>query len=232
MSLPVLNVPYYELILPSNGKKIKYRPYLVKEQKILLMAVISEDLKDMTSAVKQIIENCTYNTVDVSTLPQFDIEYIFLKIRSKSVGEICEPTTECPSCKKPIKLRIDLNTIEVSKPKQSNKIELAKNVGIIFKYPTLEEEIKIQTSSSTLPSEYELLYSCIEKMYDENQVYTKKDFTVQEFAEFIENLNSSQFEKILDFFANQPKVETTVDINCVCGYNSTITLQGLPDFLG
>jgi hypothetical protein len=232
MSLPVLNVPYYELILPSNGKKIKYRPYLVKEQKILLMAVISEDLKDMTSAVKQIIENCTYNTVDVSTLPQFDIEYIFLKIRSKSVGEICEPTTECPSCKKPIKLRIDLNTIEVSKPKQSNKIELAKNVGIIFKYPTLEEEIKIQTSSSTLPSEYELLYSCIEKMYDENQVYTKKDFTVQEFAEFIENLNSSQFEKILDFFANQPKVETTVDIKCVCGYNSTITLQGLPDFLG
>lgn len=232
MSLPVLNVPHYELVLPSNGKKIKYRPYLVKEQKILLMAVISEDIKDMTSAVKQIIENCTYNTLDANTLPQFDIEYIFLKIRSKSVGEICEPATECPSCKKSIKLRIDLNNIEVSKPKQSNKIELAKNVGIIFKYPTLEEEMKIQTSSSTLPSEYELLYSCVEKLYDENQVYTKKDFTVQEFSEFVENLNSSQFEKILDFFANQPKVETTVELKCSCGYNSNITLQGLPDFLG
>ena len=231
MSLPIVDVPQYELILPSSGKKIKYRPYLVKEQKILLMAVMSDTLNEMVLAVKQIIKNCTFDALDVDTLPQFDIEYIFLKLRSKSVGEIVEPIIECPSCKKDVKLRVDLNQIEVTKPKSGNRIELAKGVGIIFKYPTLNEEAKIAEIREDLPEEYSVIYQCVDRIYDESQVYSKADFTLQEFIVFLENLNGAQFEKILAFFDEQPRVESKVDVKCVCGHSSSIVLRGIHSFL-
>lgn len=231
MPLPNIDVPHYELILPSTGKKIKYRPYLVKEQKILLMSVMSDSVDEMLLSVKQIIKNCTFGTLDVDAIPQFDIEYIFLKLRCKSVGEIVEPVVTCKACSKDVKLHVDLNTIEVSKPEQSNKIELAPNIGVILKYPTLEEEARIATHGKDMPEEYALMYECVENIYDKDQVYTKKEFTLEEFIAFIENLPGSKFEKILAFFTNLPRVEAKVEVKCPCGHTTEFVLQGIKDFL-
>ena len=232
MSLPLIDVPLYDLVIPSTKQKIKFRPYLVKEQKILLMANTGDNIEETLESIKQVIKNCTFDKVNIDVLPLFDIEYIFLQLRAKSVGEIVEPIIECKGCRNNIHLSVNLSEIQVQFPSTSNKIEMNSKVGIVFNYPTVEIEKKIEANKDNISQNYQLLYECIDNVYDENQVYTKKDFSYEEFVEFVENLNSDQFEKILDFFSNQPVISKTISYNCPkCQLQANIELKGLLDFL-
>jgi len=236
MSLPKIDVPLYDLTVPSSGKKIKFRPYLVKEQKMLLMAATSEaeDSAQILTTIKQVINNCTYGSIDIDSLPIFDIEYIFLKLRCKSVGEIIEPSIRCHTegCNNIIQLSINLNDIEVTNNTVSNRIELTNKVGIVMKYPTLEVEKKIISIGDALLQNYSVLYECVDQIYDETTSHSRSDFTLEEFQEFIENLDSDQFEKVLNFFNNIPKIFKEVEYTCSkCKTPGKVVLQGLADFL-
>lgn len=232
MSLPLIDVPMYDLVIPSTKQKIKFRPYLVKEQKILLMANTGDNIDETLESIKQVIKNCTFDKVNIDILPLFDIEFIFLQLRAKSVGEVVEPIIECRNCKNNIQLSVNLTDIQVKFPSTSNKIEITPKVGIIFKYPTVEIEKKIEANKDNISQNYQLLYECIDNVYDENQVYTKKDFSYDEFVEFIENLNSDQFEKVLNFFSDQPTLSKTIEYTCSkCQTKGNIELKGLLDFL-
>lgn len=232
-----MDTPIYDLTVPSTNKKIKFRPYLVKEQKMLLMANNSDDPEYMINTIKQIISNCTFDSFNVDELPLFDIEYIFLKLRAKSVGEVIETGIQCPNkdCRTVVPVVVNLNEIEVPINKTDiSKIQISPSIGIKMKYPTLEVEKKILALGGTdnIVQNYNLLYECIECIYDQNTVYDKKDFTLKDFEEFIENLNSDQFEKILNFFNMIPKVQKEIQYTCPkCNTMGRIKLQGLPDFL-
>jgi Zn finger protein HypA/HybF involved in hydrogenase expression len=199
------------------------------------MAAMSEGMDEIITAIKQIIRNCTFGEIDVERIPQFDIEYIFLKLRCKSVGEIAEPIVECPQCKNNIRLKIDLNSVEVYKPKQSNNIKLATTdgIGIIFKYPTMEEETKLASMGSNVSSDYAFMYSCVDKIYDKDQLYIReKDFNFEEFTKFIDNLSGGQLDLILEFFAEQPRIEKQIEVKCPkCSHAYTTVLRGISNFL-
>ena len=158
-----------------------------------------------------------------------------MKLRCKSVGEIAEPIIECQQCKHNIRLKIDLNTIEVYKPKISNNIKLVADngIGIIFKYPTLEEETKLASLGSNVSSDYAFMYSCVDKIYDKDQLYVKeKDFNLEDFTKFIDNLSGGQLDLILEFFSEQPRVEKTVEVKCPkCSHSYTSILRGINSFL-
>ena len=244
MALPKIDVPLYELNLPSTEEKISYRPFLVKEEKILLMAMEGKDEKEITKAVKQIINNCVVTKgIDSEKLPLFDIEYILLNLRSKSMGDIIKTSyvhQDCPKAKeegkepKAVEVEIDVSLIEVTKdPKHTNKIQLTKDVGVIMKYPDVSMMDKMQNIDTTNPdSAIDIITKCIESLYDEESVYGKTDYTPKELKEFILNLTQEQFSKIEQFFATIPKLQTEIEFVCDCGYKEKILLEGLSSFFG
>jgi hypothetical protein len=244
MALPKIDVPLYELNLPSTEEKISYRPFLVKEEKILLMAMEGKDEKEITKAVKQIINNCVVTKgIDSEKLPLFDIEYILLNLRSKSMGDIIKTSyvhQDCPQAKeegkepKAIEVEIDVSLIKVTKdPKHTNKIQLTKDVGVIMKYPDVSMMDKMQNIDTTNPdSAIDIITKCIESLYDEETVYGKTDYTPKELKEFILNLTQEQFSKIEQFFATIPKLQTEIEFVCDCGYKEKILLEGLSSFFG
>jgi hypothetical protein len=238
MSIPKIDVPTFELTLPSNNKKIKMRVLLAKEEKILLMAREGEDESEATLAIKQILNNCILDkTVDVEELPSFDIEYIFLKLRSKSISSIAElqfsgrENTSCNQCKKPRVVKINLDDIQiVTDPKHTKKIELGNGVGIMMKYPSISI-IDKKKMGEDLSSIFELITSCIDSIYDSETVYETSNMEKGELQEFIEGLPQKEFNKIKDFFDTMPKLSYTVKFNCdVCGFNQEYVLEGLNDF--
>jgi DNA-directed RNA polymerase subunit M/transcription elongation factor TFIIS len=240
--LPKIDVPIYELNLISTGKKIRFRPFLVKEQKLLFMANQSDDPKDALNVVKQICKNCIVDDIDVEALPVFDLEFIFLNLRARSVSEVinlqykcnnkvkneADEETVCGNLEK-----FDVNLLEIlptKDPKHDKKIMLSDKLGIMMKYPTFEmiANLKGQNENETL---MELLTICVDNIFDQDNIYYTKDVTKEELEEFIDNLQQKDLEKIQEFFETAPKIKKDISFNCrKCGYKESIVVEGLQNF--
>ena len=236
MALPKLITPTYELEVPSTDEKIKYRPFLVKEEKILLMAMESNKNEEVIEAVKQIVSECTFNKLKIGTMPMFDIEYIFLQIRSKSVGEVSKLRLLCPDDKKTYAdVEINLEEVQVQVgDDHTNKIELTDSMGMIMTYPTMDSFNKLGVNSELKANNMiDIMGACILQIYEEKgeKVYEAKDQTKKELSDFIEQMNTSQFKKIQQFFDTMPKLKHTIKVkNPKTKKESEIVLQGLNDF--
>lgn len=246
MALPLIVTPRYTLEQPSSGKQISFRPFLVKEEKILLMALETEDSAEAIQATKQVIANCCDGLDDIDNLPMFDIEYILLQLRSKSVGEIAEPVIKCSKCEAEIKLKIDLSKVRVTRNKKhTNKIQITDTVGLIMKYPTYAtlqnaQGIENLTATETL----DVMLSCIEFIYDDKQQHKASEQTSAELHEFIDHLSQVHFAKIQEFFDTMPRLEHTVSYTCTnkvrtgdttsekCGHKGKVVISNLQDFFG
>ena len=237
MALPKLTTPTYELEIPSTDEKIKFRPFLVKEEKILMMAMESKSSADITQAVKDIVKECTFNKVDISNMPMFDVEYIFLQVRSKSVGEVSKLKLLCPDDKKTYAdVELDLNEVKVQVGEEhTNKIELGNGMGLIMKYPTIDSFNESGIRDINPSNMLEVIGTCILQIYEEDgkKVYDPKDQTQKELTEFIEQLNTKQFKDLQKFFETMPKLKHEITIkNPKTKKESKITLTGLNDFFG
>ena len=237
MALPKLNTLTYELEVPSTDEKIKYRPFLVREEKILLMAMESKDNVQIIQAVKDIVTSCTFEKLNVSTMPMFDMEYIFLNIRAKSVGETSKLKILCPDDGKTYaQVEIDLTKVEVQvTDDHTNKIELTDDTGIIMTYPTINSFLESGIETINANNMLDVIGNCILQIYEEKgeKVYESKDQTKKELTEFIESMNSAQFKKLQLFFDTMPKLKHTVTIkNPKTKKESKVTLSGLNDFFG
>ena len=237
MALPKLTTPTYELEIPSTDEKLKYRPFLVKEEKILLMSMESGKNSDIIGAVKEIVSECTFNKINLSTLPMFDVEYIFLQIRSKSVGETSKLRLLCPDDNKTYAdVEINLPDVKVQvEDGHTNKIELDNEMGIIMTYPTIDtfakNDIQVVTSANML----DVVGTCILQIYEKGgeKVYEAKDQTKKELTEFIESLQTKHFQKLQSFFNSMPKLKHTIKLkNPKTKKESEVTLNGLNDFFG
>jgi len=237
MALPKLTTPTYELEIPSTDEKIKYRPFLVKEEKILMMAMESKSTADITQAVKDIVKECTFNKVDISNMPMFDVEYIFLQIRSKSVGEVSKLKLLCPDDKKTYAdVELDLNEVKVQVgDDHTNKIELDNGMGMIMTYPTIDSFRDSGIRDINANNMLEVISNCILQIYEEEgkKTYDPKDQTKKELTEFIEQLNTKQFKLVQKFFETMPKLKHEITVkNPKTKKESKITLTGLNDFFG
>ena len=235
MALPVLTIPTYELEVPSTDEKIKYRPFLVKEEKILLIALESGENKDIVQAVKTIVDECTFNKLKLGKMPMFDVEYIFLQIRAKSVGEISDLNLLCPDDGKTYaKVEVDLTEVLVQVDEEHNsKIELTDEMGMIMTYPNIDSTMDVGITDINASNMLDVISTCIEQIYDKGgeEVHMAVDSTKKELTEFIEQLNTEQFRKVQKFFDTMPKLSYTVEIeNPKTKVKSEVTLNGLNDF--
>ena len=234
MALPKVNTPTYELVVPSTDEKVKFRPFLVKEEKILLIAMEAQEQSGILNAVKDIVKSCTFDKFDVNRAPIFDIEYIFLNIRAKSVGEVSTVNLRCPDDNETfVQTEIDLTKVNVQITEgHTNKIELTDEMGMIMQYPTLDS-FTDSTTVINASNMLDVIASCVSQIYDKKgeDVYDAKDSTKQEIVDFLESLNSKQFLEIQKFFDTMPKLTHTVTIeNPETKVKSDITLTGLNDF--
>ena len=235
MALPKLTTPTYELEIPSTDEKIKYRPFLVKEEKILMMALESKSSGDITQAVKDIVSECTFNKVNIDLMPMFDVEYIFLNIRAKSVGEVSKLKILCPDDKKTYaNVELDLNEVNVQVGEDhTNKIELGNGMGMIMKYPSIDSFKDSGIRDINASNMLEVISTCILQIYEEEgkKVYDSKDQTSKELTDFIEQLNTKQFKDVQKFFDTMPKLKHEITVkNPKTKVESKITLSGLNDF--
>ena len=235
MALPKLTTPTYELEVPSTDEKIKYRPFLVKEEKILLIAMESGEQESIVTAIKDIVTECTYGKVDLGSLPMFDVEYICLQIRSKSVGEVSTLKLLCPDDKETyVNVDVDLSEVMVHVDKGHNpKIELTKEMGMIMTYPTIDSLNDVGGSDINASNMLDVISSCVLQIYDKKgeEVFDAKDQTKQELVEFVEQLNTKQFEEVQKFFDTMPKLKHIIEVeNPKTKVKSEIVLQGLNDF--
>ena len=236
MALPVLNNPNYEMELPSTGEKIEFRPFLVKEQKILMMAMESDDTSSQSKAVVDIIKNCTFGKLDdkLDKLPTYDIEYMFLQIRQKSVGETIDITVTCQDdgeTKVPVTL--NLEDIKVVKTEgHTNVIMITDKIGLNMKHPTMKQILSYDlTKMDNMESTFDIIQDCLESIFDEETVYD--DMSRKEMSEFIEQMTTDQFEKVTGFFTTMPKLKHTVKVtNPNTGVENEIVLEGMQSFLG
>ena len=237
MALPKLEVPIYELTVPSTDEKIKYRPFLIKEEKILLIAMESGANEDVIQAVKQIVSECTFNTLKLGNMPMFDVEYIFLQIRSKSVGEVSKLKILCRDDGETYaNVEVDLTEIEVQvNDDHTNKIELTDEMGVIMKYPTIDSFSTAGISDITADNMLDVIVTCIDKIYDKKgeEVYDSKDSSQKELMDFVEGMNTQQFQDVQAFFDSMPKLrhEVTV-VNPKTKVENIVALSGLNDFFG
>ncbi len=233
-SLPKLNSAVYELTIPSTKQKVKFRPYLVKEQKSLMIAQESDEVNVMVNTLKQVIKDCVLDDIDVDSLAVFDIEYLFLQIRSKSSGEDVQLEFTCPQCQeqKTI-LKFNIADINVTFPKDSsNKIQLNDEIGIVLKYPTIDMLGGIDLDNqSDIASIFKVMIASLDMIYDKTEVYNAKDHTKEELNEFFDGMNTDQLKKVVDFFNNLPKLKQNVDFTCPkCGKETHTVLEGLSSF--
>ena len=241
MPLPKIATPSYELELPSTGKTIQYRPFLVKEEKLLVIALESQDTKQITNAIKAVIRSCVLTkSVKVEDLPTFDIEYLFLNIRGKSVGEDIDVKIICPDDEETeVNVNVNLDDIQIQKSENhSNKISLDKNLMMELKYPSLNEFVKSNfdpndLNRSAMDQSFDLISTCIDKIYDQDEVWVAADCTKKEIKDFIESMNSAQFKQIENFFETMPKLSHTIKvINPKTKVESEVVLEGLASFFG
>ena len=239
MALPKLTTPTYELEVPSTDEKLKYRPFLVKEEKILLMAMESGENKDIIQAVKDIVSHCTFDKLNLGTMPMFDVEYIFLNIRAKSVGEVSKLNLLCPDDKKTyVDIELDLSKIEVQvDDKHTNNIVIDedKKIGMILKYPTLNSVDPNTDFSKGVKTDvlFDIIGNSVFQIYEGEKVYNASDYKKDELDKFIESLDSKTFVKVQDFYNTMPKLIHEVEVeNPKTKVKSNVTLQGLTDFFG
>ena len=236
MPLPKISTPTYELVIPSTKKKIKYRPFLVKEEKVLIIAMESENTTTIANAVKEVISNCVLTRgVKVNELATFDIEYLFLNIRGKSVGEEVEVLVTCPDDgETKVPTVITLDEIEVQFDEDhSRDIKLDDELSMRLKYPSMEEFVKSNFTLNDIDVDdtFEIVMSCVEQIYNEEESWSTKDCTKKEMKEFIEQLSSKQFKEVEKFFATMPKLSHTINItNPNTGVENEVVLEGLASF--
>ncbi len=237
MPLPKIATPTYELELPSSGKVIQYRPFLVKEEKLLVIALESEDTKQITTAIKAVIKACIKTRgIKVENLPTFDIEYLFLNIRGKSVGEDLDVNIICPDDEKTqVSVNINLDDIKCNKTEgHTNKIQLDDSIMMEMKYPSLDQFIKSNfdmNEGNQMEQSFELIAQCIDKVYSEEEVWATEDCTKKEMNEFLDTMNSKQFKQIESFFETMPKLSHTITVtNPETGVESEVVLEGLASF--
>jgi hypothetical protein len=236
MTLPRVDVPTYELTLPSQDLKVKFRPFLVKEEKILFIAQETGDNKQIVDAIREIINSCTFNALKVDLLPIFDIEYIFLQLRAKSVSEISRFKTICPDDGKTyVEKEIDLTQVNVQvDDDHTNKIIIddKKNLGVVLKYPTLKNyDVGKGVDTLKIENIFDILIDCIDHIFEGDKIYPAKDVSKQELKEFVENLPQESFKKIRNFFDTMPKLKHEIEItNPKTNVTSKITLSGIADF--
>ena len=239
MPLPKINTPTYELVLPSSGKKIKYRPFLVREEKILIMALETEDQKQITRAVIDILSSCIITKgIKLDKLATFDIEYLFLNVRSKSVGEQIEVNITCPDDgKTSVPINVDIDSIKIQKDKShTNIVKLDDSLSLKLKYPSMEQFISTNFESaeengSEIKTTLDMIISCIDTIFNEEESWPASESTKKELEEFLDQLNTKQFKMIEDFFATMPKLTHTIKVkNPQTNVESTVRLEGLASF--
>ena len=240
MPLPKINTPTYELTLPSNRKKVKYRPFLVREEKILVLALESEDQKQITDAIIQIIGDCLITkNIDVTKLPTFDIEYLFLNVRSKSVGETVEVNVTCPDDgKTKVETSINIDDIKVVKDKDHKLIvQLDDKYSMKLKYPSLDQfiennfDFEMAAPNESVSAAMSMLSSCIDMIYDEEESWDASESTKEELDDFIDQLNTKQFQEVEEFFRTMPKLSHKLKVtNPQTGVESEVVLEGLASF--
>lgn len=236
MSLPKSLVPTYEMVLPSSGKTIEYRPFLVKDEKVLLMAMEGNDVKEMVRALKQLIQTCSLTKLNVEELSLIDLEYFFIKIRSKSVDNIsklsykCKNTVEDKECGNIVNVNINLDNIEVSKSEKfSDTVMLTKDVGLKLKIPNVKSLDHFTSSEASFDDQLKVIASSVECIFDKDNVY--KDFTINEIVEYLGNLTQKQFSEIKVFFDNLPKIKHEIPFHCnKCGHKEILVLEGIQSF--
>ena len=237
MPLPKISTPTYELDLPSTGQTIQYRPFLVREEKLLVLALESENMKEISSAIKTVIKNCILSKgVKIESLPTFDIEYLFLNIRGKSVGEEIEVNVICPDDEDiTVPVTISVDEIQVVKNKKhTNKIQVDDSIMMEMKYPSLDQFIKNNfdfSGSNLMDQSFDLVASCIDKIYQGDEVWSSADVTQKELMDFLDQFNTAQFQQIETFFETMPKLSHTVKVkNPKSGVESEVVLEGLANF--
>lgn len=238
MAIPKIDLPTYKIKLESLEKEVTFRPFVVKEEKILLMALESRDYETSLDAIKQIINNCVVDSIDVNSLPLYEIEYLFLNLRARSIGEIVSLEYVCENivdknkkCKGKMQLEIDLLKVAYEHKPTNNLVPLTNNVGIKLRYPTIEISKVLVDKLNTKDAPTEIIKQCTEYLYDENQVYNISEMQQGEFDDFINNLTTEQFKKIKNFFLEMPMLRYKNELVCgKCGRNHTIKLEGLLDF--
>lgn len=239
MALPLNNAPVYSLVVPSLKKTVKYRPFLVKDQKALMIAQQSEDQKVMVDTLKTVISSCVTEPLDVDSLAMFDLEYIFTQLRAKSVGETVELIMSCDEDHgeqnklAKVKMSVDLSAIKVeSSGDHTNKLSLWGEVGVVMKYPSVDIIKKFQTiNESDTESVFSIISQSIDYIYDSNEMYYAKDQTKDELLEFLNNLTTEQFSKIQKFFETMPKLTYDMHYNCpVCAKAHHVRLEGMDSF--
>ena len=241
MPLPTITTPTYELSLPSTGKKIKYRPFLVKEEKILILALETRDQNQITNAVKDVLKKCVITRgIKIDDLPTFDIEYLFLNIRAKSIGEDINMVVTCPDDRETeVDVTVYVDEIKVIKSKEHVKdITLDKDMTLRMKYPSLNQFIESnfdteEESQTTVDKTFQLIADCMDTVYTKEDAWDSKDYSPNERLEFIEQLSSKQFKQVEKFFATMPKLSHTIEVtNPNTKKKSKIVLEGLADFFG
>ncbi len=241
MPLPTIATPTYELVLPSTGKKLKYRPFLVKEEKLLILALESQDPNEITTAVKEVLKKCIISRgIKVDTLPTFDIEYLFLNIRAKSIGELIELKVTCPDDgKTEVDAKVYVDEIEVKRPEgHKSDIVLDDKMTLRMKYPSLTQFIETNFETDETPQEtvnktFKLIADCIDTIFTEEYAWEANEYSAKERLEFIEQLNSKQYKEVEKFFATMPKLSHTIKVtNPETNVESEVKLEGLSDFFG
>jgi hypothetical protein len=241
MPLPTIATPTYELKLPSTGKKVKYRPFLVKEEKILILALESQDPNEITNAVKDVLKKCIITRgIKVDDLPTFDIEYLFLNIRAKSIGELIELKVTCPDDgETQVDVQLYVDEIEVNRPEgHKPDIVLDDKMTLRMKYPSLTQFIETnfeieETPQDTVNKTFKVIADCMDTVFTEEDAWDAKDYTFKERVEFIEQLNSKQYKEVEKFFATMPKLSHTIKVtNPETKVESEVKLEGLSDFFG
>jgi hypothetical protein len=240
--LPKLDVPIYTINLISTGKPVRFRPFLVKEQKLFLMAAESTDGNEMVGVIRQVLRNCVLDEMDVDSLPTFDLEYLFMNLRARSVEEIVDLRYKCNNtlkdengedkkCSGVVEFKLNLLEVEPTKnPNHKNKIQLTENLGIAFKYPTFEMIQKYEKMNENEVM-LKILVDCIDYVYDKESVYYAKDSTREEMEEFIDNLQQKDLEKFKDFFDTMPEIKKDVHFKCPkCSYEEDIAIKGMQNF--
>ena len=236
MALPKLETPTYRMQVPSSGKMVSFRPYLVKEEKILLMALESQDDKQMVQAVKDIIAACTFNEINVRELTMYDLEYVFTQLRAKSVGEISTVLLKCEKCEVENEIKINLERdVKVSESKDiDSKIQLTDQIGVVMRHPDVDTMLQHMTNDSKdVDKIFAIVASCIDYIYQDDQIFDASEQSQQELRDFIESLSSEQFARIKKFIESMPNTVCDSSFDCVnCQHHNKVELRGMVNFFG
>ena len=235
MALPKMNTAVYSVEIPSTGQRVSFRPFLVREQKALLLAQQSDDASTQVATLKEVIKTCVVDSIDVESLALFDVEYLFTQIRAKSVGETVELIFTCTACdkeKNTVKKSVDLTQIPIIRdPNHTNKINLFGEVGVVMRYPNLETFKKAEGKMEDINAIMEVVIDCIDSVYSGDEVFHAKEQTKEEMEDFVMNLTKEQFDKLEKFFTTIPKFRQEIEFDCpACGTHNKTVLEGLQSF--